>query len=166
MEIVIMQGSLLSADADVIVNPANSLGLMGGGVAKVIKKSAGDEVEEEAKRYAPIPSGEAVSTTAGNLKFKGIIHAPTIEVPGMCIPLANVGKATKAALKLADEKGFSTMAFPGMGTGMGGIKKEIAANAMIDTINNFKAQSLKKIILIDVDADMVEEWSRIISNKR
>ena len=46
MEIIIKQGSLLEAEADVIVNAANSLGLMGGGVAMVIKKAAGDVVEE------------------------------------------------------------------------------------------------------------------------
>ncbi|MBI3753398.1 MAG: macro domain-containing protein [Deltaproteobacteria bacterium] len=166
MEIVVMQGSLLDADADVIVNAANSLGLMGGGVAMVIKKTTGDAVEEEAKKNAPIPVGKAILTTAGNLKFKGIIHAPTMEIPGIRIPLVSVGKATKAALKLADEHGFSAVAFPGMGTGVGGVKKDAAANAMIETIQDFKAQSLKKIILVDVDEEMVDAWKIAIASKK
>src|SRR3990172_5540943 len=79
MEIVVMEGSLLEAEADAIVNAANSLGLMGNGIAGVIKKAAGDAVEKEAKKLAPIPVGKAVLTTAGNLKFKAIIHAPAID---------------------------------------------------------------------------------------
>lgn len=166
MEIVVTQGSLLDADADAIVNAANSLGLMGGGVAMIIKKVAGDLVEEEAKKHAPIPVGKAVLTTAGNLKFKGIIHAPSMEIPGVRIVVVNVVKATRAALKLADENGFSVIAFPGMGTGVGGVKKDIAAAAMIEAIQDFKAQHLKKIMLIDVDSEMVEEWKMAIARKK
>ena len=166
MEIVVMEGSLLEAEADAIVNAANSLGLMGNGIAGVIKKAAGDAVEEEAKKLAPIPVGKAVLTTAGNLKFKAIIHAPTMEIPGIRIPLVTVGKATKAALRLADEKGFSVIAFPGMGTGVGGVKKEVAANAMIETIADFNAQNLKKIILSDIDKELVEEWKKAMANRK
>ncbi|OGQ48496.1 MAG: O-acetyl-ADP-ribose deacetylase [Deltaproteobacteria bacterium RIFCSPLOWO2_02_44_9] len=166
MEIVVMEGSLLEAEADAIVNAANSLGLMGNGIAGVIKKAAGDAVEEEAKKLAPIPVGKAVLTTAGNLKFKAIIHAPTMEIPGIRIPLVTVGKATKAALRLADEKGFSVIAFPGMGTGVGGVKKEVAANAMIETIADFNAQNLKKIILSDIDKGLVEEWKKVMANRK
>ena len=166
MEIVVMEGSLLEAEADAIVNAANSLGLMGNGIAGVIKKAAGDAVEKEAKKLAPIPVGKAVLTTAGNLKFKAIIHAPTMEIPGIRIPLVTVGKATKAALRLADEKGFSVIAFPGMGTGVGGVKKEVAANAMIETIADFNAQNLKKIILSDIDKELVEEWKKVMVNRK
>lgn len=161
-----MEGSLLEAEADAIVNAANSLGLMGNGIAGVIKKAAGGAVEEEAKKLAPIPVGKAVLTTAGNLKFKAIIHAPTMEIPGIRIPLVTVGKATKAALRLADEKGFSVIAFPGMGTGVGGVKKEVAANAMIETIADFNAQNLKKIILSDIDKELVEEWKKVMANRK
>src|SRR3989337_4550764 len=107
MEIVIINGSLLEADADVIVKSANSLGVMGGGVAEAIKKAGGDIVEEEVKNLAPIAVGKAVLTTAGNLKFKGIIHAPTMEIPGIRIPLVSVGKQTKQALSLAAKTEFS-----------------------------------------------------------
>jgi len=82
MRIEILKGSLLDAPAEVIVNPANSRGYMGGGVAGVIKRFGGEEIEEEALRKAPIPIGEAVLTTAGRLRFKGVIHAPTIGFSG------------------------------------------------------------------------------------
>ncbi|MFZ8784566.1 macro domain-containing protein, partial [Thermocrinis sp.] len=47
MQIEVINGSILEVDADVIVNPANSLGLMGGGVAGAIKRFGGEEIEEE-----------------------------------------------------------------------------------------------------------------------
>jgi len=89
-----------------------------------------------------------------------------MEIPGIRIPLVTVGKATKAALRLADEKGFSVIAFPGMGTGVGGVKKEVAANAMIETIADFNAQNLKKIILSDIDKELVEEWKKVMANRK
>jgi O-acetyl-ADP-ribose deacetylase (regulator of RNase III) len=63
---------------EVIVNAANSLGFMGGGVAAVIKRAAGHVVEDEARRQGPTPVGSAVVTSAGATRFKAIIHAPTM----------------------------------------------------------------------------------------
>ena len=50
-----------------IVNPANSMGTMGGGVALAIMGAGGKEIEDEAIEKAPIPIGKAVPTTAGKL---------------------------------------------------------------------------------------------------
>ncbi len=158
VQIAIVQGSILEAEAEVIVNAANSLGFMGGGVAGVIKRAAGTEVEEEARKAAPIPVGEAVLTSGGKTKFKGIVHAPTMPQPAMRIPADNVGRATRAALILADEHGFASVALPGMGTGVGGVKYEDAASRMVAQIQAFSARSLRRVILVDVDAAMVQAW--------
>ena len=61
LTITVEQGSLLDVDTQVIVNAANSHGLMGGGVAGVIRRVAGFQVEEEARKQAPIPVGMAVT---------------------------------------------------------------------------------------------------------
>lgn len=106
VQISVIQGSILEVDAQVIVNAANSYGLMGGGVAGVIRRAAGSQVEQEACEQAPINVGKAVLTTGGRTKFLGIIHAPTMPEPAMRIPADNVALATRAALTLADEKGF------------------------------------------------------------
>lgn len=97
LHITVIQGSILDANAEVIVNAANSHGFMGGGVAGVIKRAAGIEVEQEAVKQAPIAVGRAVLTSGGKTLFKGIIHAPTMPEPGMRIPAENVSRATKAA---------------------------------------------------------------------
>lgn len=164
MDIEIKKGSIIEVEADAIVNPANSLGYMGGGVAGVIKRIGGREIEREAIEKAPIKVGDAILTNAGKLNFKGVIHAPTMERPAMKIPLENVRLATLAALKVGDENGFSTIAIPGMGTGVGGVSKEDAAREMIKVIKEFHAKNLKKVILVDVDEEMVDCWRKVVRN--
>ncbi len=162
MEIEVRQGSLLDVDAEVIVNPANSHGYMGGGVAGVIRRFGGEEIEREAISQAPIPVGEAVLTSAGKLKFKGVIHAPTMEEPAMRTTEEKVRKATRAALKLADDRCFKSIAFPGMGTGVGRVPKDVAAKAMVEEIKSFEPKCLEKVILVDLDEEMVQEWKKAI----
>lgn len=160
MKIDVVHGSILDTDAQVIVNAANSLGLMGGGVAGVIKRAAGADVEREAVRDAPIRVGNAVLTSGGKTKFQGIIHAPTMPEPGMLIAAENVAFATKAALTLADEKGFESVAIPGMGTGVGGVAPAEAARAMVEVMRMFSPRRLKSVVLVDVDEKMVEAWKQ------
>ena len=162
MEISVVQGSLLEVQADAIVNPANSLGLMGGGVAGVIKRFGGEEIEKEAVSKAPIPVGSAVLTSAGKLPFKGVIHAPTMEEPAMETTEEKVRKAVRAVLELADRMGFESIAMPGMGTGVGRLPKDVSARAMIEEIRNFQPKNLKRVILVDLDKQMVEEWKRLL----
>jgi len=162
MEIEIVSGSILEVNADAIVNAANSQGWMGGGVAGAIKRAAGREVESEAVAKAPIPVGEAIMTSAGKTRFKGIIHAPTMERPAMRVTAENVARATLAALRLAEEEGFDRIAIPGMGTGVGGVDREKAAQVMIDTLKGFAASRLKKVILVDIEEEMVRAWQELI----
>ncbi len=166
VQITVVQGSILEAEAQVIVNAANSLGFMGGGVAGVIKRAAGIGVEEEARKQAPIPVGNAVLTSGGKTKFAGIIHAPTMEQPAMRIPPENVALATRAALTLADEQGLASVALPGMGTGVGGVAQTDAADRMIREIKSFQPKTLRAVILIDVDPEMVEAWQGTLVKQR
>ena len=162
MEVEVQRGSILEVEADVIVNPANSQGYMGGGVAGVIRRFGGEEIEREAVSKAPIPVGEAVLTTAGKLRFKGVIHAPTMEEPAMRTTEEKVRMAVRAALRIADDLCFRTVAFPGMGTGVGRVPKDRAARAMLEEIRNFNPRCLEKVILIDLDEEMVKEWEKAV----
>lgn len=163
MEITCLQGSLLDVEAQAIVNAANSHGLMGGGVAGVIRRAAGSQVEDEARRQAPIPVGQAVLTSGGRTRFAGIIHAPTMPEPAMRIPVENVKLATRAALRLADAQGFVSLAIPGMGTGVGRVVPEEAAHGMIEEIRQFQGRSLLSVILVDIDPVMVRAWQSALS---
>ena len=162
MEIVVQKGSILEVQSDGIVNAANSQGVMGGGVAGVIRRAAGKEVEEEAVAQAPIPVGSAVLTGAGRTQFRGIIHAPTMPLPAQRIPAENVYKATGAALQLAEEKAFHSVALPGMGTGVGGVAHQEAARQMMKAIGEFSGKTVQKVILVDVDPSMVAAWKEAL----
>lgn len=163
LEVQIMQGSILDVEAQVIVNAANSYGLMGGGVAGVIRHAAGPAVEREARQQAPIPVGMAVLTSGGKTSFQGIIHAPTMPEPVIRIPAKNVAQATRAALQLANSKEFTSLAIPGMGTGVGGVSPIDAAKHMVNEIRAFSPKTLTKIILVDIDPAMVQAWRNQVS---
>ena len=164
MKVKTVKGSILEVKADVIVNAANSLGYMGGGVAGVIKRAGGEEIEKEAVEKGPTPVGKAVLTTAGKLPFKGVIHAPTMERPAMPSSPEKVKKATFAAVTLAREKGFKSIAIPGMGTGVGGVSHQDAAKAMIEAIIEASPEDLE-IILVDIDERMVSAWQKVLEDK-
>lgn len=158
LSVSVIQGSILDAEADLIVNAANSHGIMGGGVAGVIKRAAGQDVEAQARAQAPVAVGQAVLTSGGKTKFKGIIHAPTMPEPAMRIPADYVALATRAALVVADEQAYESIAFPGMGTGVGGVPAHEAAVKMVQEIRAFVPRTLRSVILIDVDPSMVRAW--------
>ncbi|MCX6775853.1 MAG: macro domain-containing protein [Candidatus Micrarchaeota archaeon] len=156
----VIKGDLTRSEADAIVNPANSFGYMGGGVALAIKKAGGAQIEKEAVETAPIPIGKAVATTAGRLKVKFVIHAPTMVEPAAETDSDKVRLATLAALKCAEEKGAKSIAFPGMGTGVGGLSYKIAAKAMVEAIKDFISRGVKisEIILIGYNDELYMEF--------
>ena len=162
--IKVVIGDLTKAAVDAIVNPANSLMVMGGGVALAIKKAGGRIIEDEAKRHVPVPVGNAVATTAGRLKAKHVIHAPTMERPAMRIGAMNVYKATLAALKKALDLGVGSIAFPGMGTGVGGVPYEVAANTMIKAIRDHVERYGKprEIYLYALDPRLADEFCKAV----
>ena len=161
MAIIIKQGDLTEVSCDALVNPANSLGYMGGGVAGAVKRRGGREIEKEALSKAPIKIGSAVATTGGSLACRYVIHAPTMEQPAMSIPVENVRRATKAALDLAVSMNLASLALPGMGTGVGGVSYEAAARAMMDIIKHYEKQ-VNTILLVDRNREMVEAFRRCL----
>ncbi len=164
VKIIVMKGDITEVDCDAIVNPANSLMLMGGGVAGAIKRKGGEEIEEEARRHAPVPVGEAIVTTAGKLKAKYVIHAPTMERPAMPTSYEKVVKAVLAALKRSNELDIKCIAFPGMGTGVGGLSAREGAEAIRDALLEFLRKSevkVREILLVAFTDDLYNEFSRI-----
>ena len=148
MNIELIQGDLLQADTDVIVNPANSRGTMDDGIAKAIKQAGGETIQAEVATKTPIAIGTAIITTAGKLPFKGIIHAPTMVHPTEPIPVKQVELATMAALRAADEAGYVSVAFPALGTGAGQVKPVDAAQIMVETIQMYIPDQQLKLVKI------------------
>ncbi|MEN3000172.1 MAG: macro domain-containing protein [Acidilobaceae archaeon] len=157
-ELLVTVGDLLQADVDAIVNPANSLMIMGGGVAGAIKRAEGEEIEREAMRHAPLPIGRAVATRTKRLKAKLVIHAPTVERPGGSSSVEAVRAATLAALSVAGEEGVNSLAFPLLGAGVGGLSADVSAEAMVAAMK--ESPWLPERVVIVVREEVYEQAGR------
>ena len=159
----VLKADLTELEVEAVVNPANSLLIMGGGVAGALKRVGGQEIEREARRHAPCPVGEAVATTAGKLKAKWVIHAPTMERPAMATTPEKVYRATLAVLKRAEEVKVSSIAFPAMGAGVGGVPLDKAAEAMVKAVKEHLASSrLKEIVFAGLSDEFVEAFKKAL----
>ena len=165
VNIIVLTGDITKQKVDAIVNPANSLMTMGGGVAGAIKKAGGKEIEDEAMKHAPVAVGKAIATGAGQLEARHVIHAPTMEMPAMRIDKWNVQSAVRGALECAKQLGINTIAFPGMGTGVGGLSLEEAARAIVNEIKKHidEGTSLNRIVLVGFNENLTHAFEKAIS---
>ncbi|MEE9442244.1 MAG: macro domain-containing protein [candidate division Zixibacteria bacterium] len=146
MKVKIYSGDITEAKTDAIVNAANNHLWMGSGVAGAIKRLGGQIIEDEAVALGPIEIGNAVATTAGDLPHMYVIHAA-----GMGQDLKTdeeyVYKSTLNSLYVADDLNLSSIAFPAIGTGVGGLSLESCAHAMHEALDEFAddARSITEI---------------------
>lgn len=152
----VRHGDILSVFTDAIVNPASPDGKMTTGCAGAIKHAGGEEIEKEAMAQAPINTGTAVATGAGALPFLHVIHAPTGDVPGGASSREKVRGAVAAALALADQLELETITIPGMGTGIGGLSPDEAAQAILEAIIAHKTVSVSSVNLVDTAEEAVD----------
>lgn len=143
-EIFIVQGDITTAKVDAIVNAANNHLWMGAGVAGAIKRAGGKVIEEEAISKGPIPIGSAIETTAGNLDAKYVIHAAVMG-QDLVTNENYIRSATKSVLDLCEKLNLASVAFPALGTGVGGFPIDKCAEIMLFEVLNFEAKFLKKV---------------------
>ena len=119
---------LLAQDVDAIVNPANEHLAHGGGVAGLIARAAGPELEEDSRRIGGCATGDAVVTRAGALPQRAVIHAvgPVWSGGGAGEPEA-LASAHRAVVARAEESGLATLALPAISTGIFGYPLDRAA---------------------------------------
>ena len=162
--ITVTLGDITKLEVDAIVNAANSLLIMGGGVAGAILRAGGKEIQQEANKKAPVPVGKAVATTAGKLKAKYVIHAPTMERPAMPTSEQKVRLAVRGALECAQQLGIASVAFPGMGTGVGGLNLKDAAEVMVDEIKRHveSGTPLKNIMLVGLNINLTHAFEQAL----
>lgn len=152
IEIEVCQGDITQLELEALVNAANNGLWMGGGVAGALKRAGGKEIEAEAVKKGPVPIGEAVVTGAGALKAKYIIHAAVMG-QDLQTDAENIRQATRNSLLRGDELGIKSLAFPALGTGVGGFPLDECARIMIDEIRRHSAgkTGLEKVVLVLFD---------------
>ena len=129
----IERGDITTMAVDAIVNAANNHLWMGGGVAGAIKQAGGAEIERQAVEKGPIEPGEAVVTGAGRLRCRYVIHAATMG-QDLVTSADPIRRATRSSLRRANDVQVASIAFPALGTGVGGFPVREAAQIMVDEI--------------------------------
>ena len=139
-KIVLVEGDITKQRVDAIVNAANSSLLGGGGVDGAIHRAGGRSIlgeceEIRATRYPDgLPTGQAVATTAGDLDAKWIIHTvgPTYAKSEDRSHL--LASCHTESLRIADEQGAESVAFPAISTGVYRYPIEEAADIAISAV--------------------------------
>ena len=140
MNISIIDGNILDQNVDVIVNSWNRniipwWLLLPQGVSGAIKRKAGYKPFKELPKFKSIPLGGAVMTSAGKLKYKGIIHVVGINMLWRATEYS-IKNSVINAVKLASEKGFNSIAFPIIGAGTGSFSETEALEIMKSTLES------------------------------
>ena len=162
-KIVLRQGDLTEMDTDAIVNAANNDLQLGGGLAGVIRRKAGDAVQRECNEIGTIPVGGAAITSAGKLKARHIIHAASMQLGGFTTGHA-LRASTAHSLRIASEKGLRSIAFPAIGTGIGDFPlSECAAIMLQETVEHLKRPtSLETIHFVLFDKTSLSAFEKAL----
>ncbi|XP_041118121.1 protein mono-ADP-ribosyltransferase PARP14-like [Polyodon spathula] len=156
LQLQVVTGDITKETTDVIVNSSSTDFTLKTGVSKAILEAAGQAVEMECAQLGAQPNNGIIITKNGNLQCKKIIH-----IPGQNDPIKikdSVGKV----LQLCEQNKFTSVAFPALGTGQGGVNPSVVADAMLDSVVDFAsqktAQSLKKVRIIIFQPQMLTEF--------
>ena len=145
MEPELIDGNLLDQHVEVIVNAWNRNFvpwwlLLPQGVSGAIKKRAGREPFRELAKLGPIPLGGAVMTRAGRLPYRAIIHVAGINFFWRASE-RSVHDSVISAMGLVREHEFSSVAFPVIGAGSGGLREEQAIHMMKETLRSMEGKA-------------------------
>ena len=149
----IVQGDITTLELDAIVNAANETLLGGGGVDGAIHRAAGDELYEECKSLLEIEpgvrirTGEAVITKGYNLPAKHVIHTVGPIYDEEDDPERLLTNAYTNSLRVAEENGLKSVAFPAISTGIFGYPKDEALTVVKTVLDSFQFKSVDRVVL-------------------
>ncbi|SBV91337.1 conserved hypothetical protein [uncultured delta proteobacterium] len=138
--LTVQRGDITKLHVAAVVSPANSYGYMRGGVDLAYTKRFGPGVEHALRAAIAtlpegyLPIGQALAVATGDARIPYLVSAPTMKTPQRLNGPETVIAASRAAVRCALEQGYESLAFPGMGTGTGGLDTAVAARGMLQGI--------------------------------
>ena len=147
IEVIDMDITKIGEIADAIVNAANESLLGGGGVDGAIHRAAGPELLEECRTLNGCKPGEAKVTKAYRLNNRYIIHTVGPRYYSDPNPSETLANCYLNCLKLADELGLESIAFPSISTGAFGYPIKQAADIAAKVLCEYRAKTLKTIYI-------------------
>ncbi len=174
----LVQGDLTQEPVDAIVNAANSQLQHGGGVAAAISRRGGPQIQAESsawvRQHGPVRCDSPAYTRAGSLPCRYVIHAvgPIWQSDAQANARradGDLSGAVHGSLKLADQLGLASIAFPAISTGIFGFPKQRAAGvilaAVLEYFQNNPASGLKQVRLTLFDQPTVEAFQQAWRNQ-
>jgi O-acetyl-ADP-ribose deacetylase len=146
MEITLVLGDITTQRVDAIVNAANSSLLGGGGVDGAIHRRGGGAILAECRDLRAgqfrhgLPTGQAVATTAGELPARWVIHTAGPVYSRSEDRSQLLASCYSESLRVADELGASSVAFPAVSAGIYGWPADDAARIAVTTVHGTASQ--------------------------
>jgi len=162
--IEIIQGDITTLRVDAIVNAANNSLLGGGGVDGAIHRAAGPELLAECRSLHGCATGEVKITQGYNLQASYVIHTVgPIWHGGTQNEPELLHACYKRSLQLATERGFDSIAFPSISTGVYRFPINTAAPIVWATINEHLTHNIlpEKVIIVAFNNDVYEAYRKL-----
>jgi O-acetyl-ADP-ribose deacetylase (regulator of RNase III) len=167
--ITVVEGDLTAEAAGAVVNAANSSLLGGGGVDGAIHRAGGPEILAACRelRAGPLPdglaTGRAVATTAGRLPARWVIHTVGPVYAREDDPARLLASCHVESLRVADELGAATVAFPAISCGIYGYPVEEAAPVAVAAVRNAPT-SVAEVRFVLMGAAALRAWERALED--
>ena len=160
-QLSVRQGDITSFEGDVVVNAANNHLILGAGVAGAIRRAGGPSIQQECNRHGPIRVGEAAITGAGDLRARWIVHAAAMGDER--VSERSIYDSTQASLALAVRHDARRIAFPVLGSGVGGFDFAEAARIMRRAIEDApESGQLDEIVFYGYLPDQAADLERLM----
>ncbi len=162
--ITITRGNIVEQDTSAIVNAANTQLVLGSGVAGAIRMADDGSVQRECDRIGKVRLGGAVITSGGATGIPFIVHAAGMHM-GCPADIDSVRSAYRNSLLKASAKGITSISFPAIGTGVGGLTLDSCAVVSIEEARNHLAgeTSLKEIRFVLFDDEAHEIFKDVLN---
>jgi O-acetyl-ADP-ribose deacetylase (regulator of RNase III) len=157
MRLWAVRGDLTEADVDVMVNAANPGLLGGGGVDGAIHAAGGPAILEECRALKArlpegrLPRGEAVATTAGRLPARWVVHTAGPIWSATQDRSAVLRSCYRSSLRVADELGARTVAFPAISAGIYGWPLDDAARQAVAGVREAVVEHVQDVRFVLFD---------------
>ncbi|MCX4635226.1 O-acetyl-ADP-ribose deacetylase [Streptomyces sp. P9-2B-2] len=145
--LTLIQGDITEQAVDAVVNAANSSLLGGGGVDGAIHRRGGPEILDECRALRAahygggLPTGQAVATTAGRLPARWVIHTVGPVWAKSEDRSELLASCYRESLRVAEDLGARTVAFPAISTGVYGWPLADGARTAVATVRAAVAAS-------------------------
>jgi O-acetyl-ADP-ribose deacetylase len=166
-EVVLIQGDITEQDVDAVVNAANSSLMGGGGVDGAIHRKGGPDILAECKRIRAeqhpdgLPTGQAVATRGGNLPARWVIHTVGPVYAKSEDRSLLLASCHTEALRVADDLGAQTVAFPAISTGVYGYPLDEAAPVAVRAVRE-AGTKVREVRFVLFDRSAYEAFERAL----